>query len=100
MEKLTDKEKKSLRLDKEELEIFEAFEKRELKPVKKEKNWKKKLTAAAEATIAKNKHISIRLSEKDLLKLRVRATELGIPYQTLIGALLHQYVEGKISGVL
>lgn len=48
-------------------------------------------------SMAKTRHISLRLSEQDLLQLRIKAAELGMPYQTLIGSLLHQYVEGKIK---
>lgn len=56
-----------------------------------------KLVGAAKATLAKNRHISIRLPERDLLRLRARASELGIPYQTLIGSILHRYAEGKVK---
>jgi hypothetical protein len=48
-------------------------------------------------SMAKTRHISIRLSEKDLLLIREKAAELGMPYQTLIGSILHQYVDGKIK---
>ena len=47
--------------------------------------------------IAKNRHISIRLSEKDIILIRAKALELGLPYQTLIGSILHQYAEGKVK---
>jgi predicted DNA binding CopG/RHH family protein len=29
--------------------------------------------------------------------LRAKALELGLPYQTLIGSILHQYAEGKVK---
>ena len=40
--------------------------------------------------------VTVRLQERDLRRLRVIAQEKGIPYQTLIGSILHQYVTGRI----
>jgi len=84
-------------LDEQERDIREAAEKGELVPVHDQEEWKEKLVRAARATVAKNRHISIRLSESDLMLIRARALELGMPYQTLIGSILHQYAEGKVK---
>jgi len=81
----------------EEKEILTAYEKGELVPVENQEEMRNKLRNAAKATIGKTKHLSIRVSEKDLRKIKARATESGIPYQTLIGSLLHQYADGKIA---
>ncbi len=81
----------------EEKEILEAYEKGELVPVENQEEMREKLRQAAKATIGKTKHISIRVSEKDLRKIKARAVESGMPYQTLIGSLLHQYADGKIT---
>ena len=48
-------------------------------------------------TIQKKKNINIRLSEKDLQKLKARSVETGLPYQTLAAAVLRQYIERKIT---
>ncbi|MEM0900062.1 MAG: hypothetical protein AAGI92_08955 [Pseudomonadota bacterium] len=40
--------------------------------------------------------ISARLSKYDLSKLRAIAMRKGIPYQTLLGSIVHQYVEGYL----
>jgi predicted DNA binding CopG/RHH family protein len=40
----------------------------------------------------KTKQITIRLNERDLIKLKSRAITLGIPYQTLIGSQIRQFV--------
>jgi predicted DNA binding CopG/RHH family protein len=87
-------------LDEQERDIRDAIERGELVPAPNEEAEKDKLVRAARATLAKNRHISIRLSEKDLTRLRARASELGIPYQTLIGSILHQYAEGKVKASL
>jgi predicted DNA binding CopG/RHH family protein len=84
-------------LDEQERDIRDAVEKNELVLVPDEERAKEELVRAARATLAKNRHISIRLSEKDLMRLRAKASELGIPYQTLIGSILHQYAEGKVK---
>jgi predicted DNA binding CopG/RHH family protein len=42
----------------------------------------------------KRQRISIMIPERDLLRLKARAAEQGMPYQTLINSILHKYVEG------
>jgi len=84
-------------LDDQERDIRDAIEKGKLASVSDEEELKEKLIRAARTTIAKNRHISIRLSERDLMWLRTKALELGMPYQTLIGSILHQYAEGKVK---
>jgi predicted DNA binding CopG/RHH family protein len=55
------------------------------------KQAKKDAVAAAQTTLGKTKNINIRLSEKDLQKIKVLAAQKGLPYQTLISSLLHQF---------
>lgn len=40
--------------------------------------------------------ISIRLDGRVLADLRSEADRLGVPYQTLIGSILHRYVTGEL----
>jgi len=37
------------------------------------------------------------MSERDLMKIRAKAVEEGIPYQSFISMLIHKYNEGKLS---
>jgi len=46
----------------------------------------------ARATTTKNKTISIRISEADLMKLKTLALSEGLPYQTLISSSLHKLI--------
>ncbi len=46
--------------------------------------------AVAKATLNKTRNINIRLSERDLYKLKAKAIEEGIPYQTLASSILHK----------
>lgn len=48
------------------------------------------------ALLKKNKNINIRLQEATLNKLKAKAAEEGLPYQTLIGSVLHKYVNGTL----
>ena len=49
----------------------------------------------ARATINEERaKISIRLSKSDLARLKARAMREGMPYQTLIGSILHKAVSG------
>jgi predicted DNA binding CopG/RHH family protein len=48
-------------------------------------------------SMKKNRKINIRISENDLSALQRRAAREGIPYQTLIGSVLHKYVSGFLK---
>jgi len=45
----------------------------------------------------KNRKINIRISENDLSAIQRRAAREGIPYQTLIGSVLHKYASGFLK---
>jgi predicted DNA binding CopG/RHH family protein len=47
--------------------------------------------AYATATLNRTRHINIRLSDRDLQKLKSRAAEKGIPYQTHVASILHEF---------
>ena len=51
---------------------------------------------AARATFIRNRRVNIRLSTADLMDIRARALEEGVPYQTLIASVLHKYVAGRL----
>lgn len=82
--------RKYYELDPEEEEVLRAFEEGKLVRVKDFDKEKKLLVEAARNTSKKTKNINIRLSEKDVQKLKVRAVKEGIPYQTLASSILHK----------
>jgi predicted DNA binding CopG/RHH family protein len=45
----------------------------------------------------KKKAISIRLLESDIERIKAKSLSQGLPYQTLISSLIHQYANGKIK---
>jgi predicted DNA binding CopG/RHH family protein len=50
----------------------------------------------AKNTLRKDKRINIRLSSNDLESLKTNAVEMGLPYQTLVSSILHQYATGRL----
>jgi predicted DNA binding CopG/RHH family protein len=49
-----------------------------------------RLNQIAKNTQAKNKTITVRLSEKNLIRLKAKAAQEGIPYQTFVSALIQK----------
>ena len=84
------------KLNTEELEILEAFDKGKLKRSENAAEIQKQHQEYAQAMFKKDTRINIRLSSKDLRGLQKRALAEGIPYQTLIASILHKYVEGQL----
>ena len=82
-------------IEKSEEGILKSFENDEWNSVKELKNQKSEYSRYAKNTLARNKRINIRLSEKDLADLKAKSIEEGIPYQTLISSILHKYIHGK-----
>lgn len=84
---------KYLELDQEEQEILTAidaddFEFRSIPKVEAEKS---RFGRIATEMLRKTKNINIRLAESDVIKLKAKAMRKGLPYQTLIASILHQY---------
>jgi predicted DNA binding CopG/RHH family protein len=84
------------KIDADELEILNAYEKGQLKSVAT-KTELAKFKAAARATGIKDRRVNIRLSSGDLSDIQVKALEEGVPYQTLIASVLHKYVTGRLA---
>lgn len=85
------------KLNKEEKQILKDFEAGKYVSVENFKLAKKQLQQAAQFTLNKSRNINIRVSERDLLKIKTRAFERGLPYQTLVASLLHQFSNGHIK---
>ena len=52
---------------------------------------------AAKNTLNKMRNINLRVSIRDLMKVKSRAEETGIPYQTLVRSLIRQYASGQVQ---
>ena len=83
---LDDEERELIEMVESENFVFESL----LTPDRK-----KQIEAMARATMNDEREkISIRVSRTDLSRLKSRAMQEGIPYQTLINSLIHKYVAG------
>lgn len=57
---------------------------------------RKKYEEYASNTIEFKNKVEVNLTDKDFNKIKIKAIEAGVPYQTLISMLIHKYNEGKI----
>ena len=55
---------------------------------------KKKIESIIEKS-SKKKTVTLRLNANDLERIRVIATDEGMPYQTLISSILHKYINNR-----
>lgn len=80
--------------DEEERELIESSEHGEWVSVgnieEQRAFWQK---VARDTLDGERQRISISIPKRDLTKLKTRAAEEGMPYQTLINSILHKYVE-------
>lgn len=82
---------KYFELDEYEKELLKDYETGKLKPVSNLKLEKLRYQAYAKGALDKTKNINIRISESDLLKVKALALQKGIPYQTMLTSVIHQY---------
>ena len=87
---------KKAKLDKEEQEILDSFERGEWKSVKNLKREIERHQAYARNTLKKDRRVNIRISSKDLEEIQSIAVADGLPYQTLMSSILHQFVNGRL----
>ena len=86
-------------VDREERELLESFEAGEWVPVRDRERDLARYRRYAEAASRKSARVNIRLSERDLRRIKERALREGIPYQTLIASVLHKYGAGTLREV-
>jgi len=75
-------------LDEYEQDIEDNFEK--LQPIDDLNKRMFELKQAAKDYIQRKSSITIRVNERDLEAMRIKASKLGIPYQTYINMLIHK----------
>jgi predicted DNA binding CopG/RHH family protein len=86
---------KKIKLDPEEQDILDSFERGEWKPVPNQKREIARHMQYAKKTLAKDQRVNIRISSRDLEQLQTIAVEDGLPYQTLMASVLHRFVSGR-----
>jgi len=91
---------KNVKLDTYEQEIEDALgrgEFRSVKNLKQEIERHRKIARYTLKLLKKNKSISIRVPEQTLNTIKAKAAKEGLPYQTLIGSILHKYASGQLT---
>jgi predicted DNA binding CopG/RHH family protein len=90
------KKKPEPQLSDYEQDIVENLEKATSYSEKEKSEKLAKYSKAASNYMKKGKRITIRVYESDLDKLRLKAAQKGLPYQTLVTSILHQYATGQL----
>jgi len=83
--------------DKEEKYILDVLESGKMELSTPSKKEIEAIKTAANNTFKKDRRITIRLYDHDLIGIQKKAKEKGVPYQTHISAILHRYVEGDLK---
>lgn len=87
---------KYFELEKNEEQILKDVESGNLKSVKNLKKETNKYKSYAKQTLNKLKNINIRISSRDLQKIKAKAVQKGMPYQTLVSSTLHQHFASEV----
>ena len=89
---------KNVKLSKEEKQLLNAIEAGDFESVLTKKR-KAELVSAAKDTVRKDKRINIRISNRDLKAVQLKASEEGVPYQTLVSSVIHKYISGSLKDI-
>ena len=87
-----------LKLSTDERVLLESLESGEHESVLTDER-RKELEAAAAHTFKKDKRINIRISNRDLTAIQSKASEEGLPYQTLVSSIIHKYISGSLIDI-
>jgi predicted DNA binding CopG/RHH family protein len=86
-----------MKKDKYESDIEKSFENGEWQSIpavdKKKRDYKRYALNTSENT----KRIFIQISEKDLISLKAKSLEEGIPYQMMVSGIIHKFLTGKMK---
>jgi len=85
--------KKNNKYNEYESKILKAYENGELSANDSQIDYQ----TIARNTMKKNRQINIRIAENDLSAIQRKAAREGIPYQTLIGSILHKFASGFLK---
>jgi len=87
-----------LKLSADERGLLDSLESGEYESVLTDER-RKELEAAATHTFKKDKRINIRISNRDLTAIQTKASEEGLPYQTLVSSIIHKYISGSLLDI-
>ena len=83
-------------LNREERGISEKFDRGELRSVTGLEGEMTTARQAARNTFKKTRRVNLRVTERDFHLAHARARQEGVPYQTLLGSVIHKYLSGRL----
>ena len=83
-------------LDKEEIDILQDLEAGKYSLVDDQEKEAERIKQIFKANHEIRKAIHIKPLEADIIKIKSKALSKGIPYQTLINSILHQFANDKL----
>jgi len=86
-----------MKYNEEELEILEAFEEDKLEQADFNNDAITKMASETLKYMNEKKQISINLKRADLDFIKQRASDIGISYQNIIQALVHNYSTNQLT---
>ena len=85
------------RMDAEEQDILDSFERGELRPSSDAADEILAARQSARNTFNKTRRVNLRMTERDFNLAHSRAREEGVPYQTLLSSVIHKYLSGRLT---
>jgi len=85
-----------MKFDTEEKALIDSIERGEWISISNLQKEIEKSKEIARATVIKDQRMNIRIAKKDLDTLKIKAIEVGIPYQTLVSSIIHKYLSGNL----
>lgn len=88
-----------VKLDQDEKELLDSVERGEWNTVANHDDESTFAREAAANFLRKDERITLRISSGDLERLKQKAAYKGLPYQTFIASVLHEYAAGHFKEV-
>ena len=85
-----------MKLTKDETDLLNSVESGDWERIPDFPSQSARYCEAARATLRKDKRVNIRMTERDLVRLKKTAMHEGLPYQTLISSVLHKFLNGRL----
>lgn len=86
-----------MKYDTDEKELLNAMEKGNVEKVPFDNEHIKKMANDSLDYLNQKKQITINMKQSDLDFVKQRAKDIGISYQNIIQALIHNYAHGKVE---
>ncbi|MGO9410281.1 MAG: hypothetical protein ACLQCB_05955 [Spirochaetia bacterium] len=84
-----------MKLYKDEEELRKSIENEEWRSITNLEKEMDRARAIARATGTKDERMNIRMNRRDMMALKTRALERGVPYQTLVSSILRRWLRGE-----